>query len=124
MKALHFTPKWQYLPWVHFILAFLFVCSFYFYVVIKDKDVFFFLILILYKLQGTNVDYLVLWLDCDKEGENICFEVIDCVKSVMNRISGQVSSITNIHRDSFNHLLFFFLINLVFRPVNYHLYGR
>ncbi|KRX99910.1 DNA topoisomerase 3-beta-1, partial [Trichinella pseudospiralis] len=39
--------------------------------------------------EGRGVDYLVLWLDCDKEGENICFEVIDIVQPVMRHPNDQ-----------------------------------
>eukprot|EP00759_Apiculatamorpha_spiralis_P052623 PhF_6_TR587/c0_g1_i2/m.645/K03165/TOP3; DNA topoisomerase III len=35
--------------------------------------------------ESKGCDTVVLWLDCDREGENICFEVLQCVKANIYR---------------------------------------
>ena len=49
--------------------------------------------------MGSGKDILCLWLDCDKEGENICYEVIYNVYPQMNKKSYQ-----QIYRAKFSSL--------------------
>lgn len=40
--------------------------------------------------EALGCGYLVLWLDCDREGENICFEVIECTGFGRNKDRSKV----------------------------------
>lgn len=51
--------------------------------------------------EAKNNEFLVLWLDCDKEGENICFEVMNCVLDSMKRPQG---GMRQVHRAKFSSI--------------------
>ena len=38
--------------------------------------------------EAKGVDFIVLWMDCDREGENINFEVLDCCLHCMKGSGG------------------------------------
>jgi DNA topoisomerase-3 len=50
--------------------------------------------------EALGCQYLVLWLDCDNEGENIAFEVIKCVKHAMHKPTAK----QNVYRAHFSSL--------------------
>ncbi|GAM28041.1 hypothetical protein SAMD00019534_112170 [Acytostelium subglobosum LB1] len=47
--------------------------------------------------EARQCDHLILWLDCDREGENIAFEVLECVKQVKSNI--------RVHRAHFSSII-------------------
>ncbi|KAI8379543.1 DNA topoisomerase [Radiomyces spectabilis] len=51
--------------------------------------------------EAKGVDYLVLWLDCDREGENICFEVMENTVPYMKPPS-KGSKYNNVFRARFS----------------------
>ena len=50
--------------------------------------------------EAKGVDFIVLWLDCDREGENINFEVLDCTMHLMK--GGTSSNYDRVYRAHFS----------------------
>ena len=50
--------------------------------------------------EARDCSLLILWLDCDREGENICFEVMSIVQPVMRR-----ENFKQIYRAQFSSLV-------------------
>ncbi len=54
------------------------------------------------QVESKGIDELVLWLDCDREGENICFEVIKVAQLQMRKSDDGKSKRFRIHRARFS----------------------
>jgi DNA topoisomerase-3 len=54
------------------------------------------------QVESKGVDYLVLFLDADREGENICFEVIKVTQPHMKSPENGKSKRTHVFRARFS----------------------
>jgi DNA topoisomerase-3 len=51
------------------------------------------------QMVSHGIDFMVLWLDCDKEGENICYEVLDvCRRNI------PLSKLQRVYRAKFSSI--------------------
>lgn len=51
--------------------------------------------------EARGVDFICLWMDCDREGENINFEVLDCCMHLMRKGEG-TSNFDRVYRAYFS----------------------
>jgi len=52
--------------------------------------------------EARGVHFIVLWMDCDREGENINFEVLDCCMHLMASGGGGGSNYDRVYRAHFS----------------------
>ena len=52
--------------------------------------------------EAKGVDFIVLWLDCDREGENINFEVLNCTMHLMKGDNSSKSNYDRVYRAYFS----------------------
>ncbi|GKY93229.1 hypothetical protein MPSEU_000290600 [Mayamaea pseudoterrestris] len=51
--------------------------------------------------EAKGVDFIVLWMDCDREGENINYEVLDCTMHLM-KAGGSAANFDRVYRAHFS----------------------
>jgi len=52
--------------------------------------------------EARGVDFIVLWMDCDREGENINYEVLDCCMHLMKSGRGNDTNFARVYRAHFS----------------------
>ena len=48
---------------------------------------------------------MILWLDCDREGENIAFEVVDVVKNVNSKVKIKRAKFSSLTQTEINNAI-------------------
>lgn len=65
--------------------------------------------------EARRCQWLVLWLDCDREGENIAFEVVDVCRSVNRHLTLRRARFSALIERFLKRNFFFFSFLLLLR---------